>query len=229
MNSREVKDLILSMGADLCGIASVDRFANAPEGFRPTDIYPECKSVIVFAKKLPESIFYTNSAIPYSFVDDMALHEVLRLSFDITVKLEQSQITALPVPSEPYDYWDTETMTGKGLLSLKQAGYLAGLGVIGRNKLLCHPVLGNLIKLGAILSNTEFEADPIINGHLCSDNCRLCMNNCPSGAITETGVIQKRCRSYSEGSTKKGTPITICHLCRKICPNRAGWKKSQST
>lgn len=219
----EIKKIVLSLGADLCGIASVDRFDKAPEGFHPKDLYSECKSVIVFAKKLPESIFYSNSFIPYSFVDDIALHEILRLSFEISVKLEKLNISAMPIPSEPYDYWDKDSMTGKGMISLKHAGYLAGLGVIGRNSLLCNPQFGNLIKLGAVIANVDIEADPIINYDFCSDNCNLCIDNCPSGALGGESVIQRNCRLNSEGSTEKGAPITICNNCRKICPNRTGW------
>lgn len=59
IKASEIKKIVLDFGADLCGIASIDRFKNAPEGFRPTDLYPDTKSVIVFAKKLPESIYYT--------------------------------------------------------------------------------------------------------------------------------------------------------------------------
>lgn len=219
----EIKKIVLTLGADLCGIASVDRFDKAPEGFHPKDLYSECKSVIVFAKKLPESIFYSNSFIPYSFVDDIALHEILRLSFEISVKLEKLNISAMPIPSEPYEYWDKDSMTGKGMISLKHAGYLAGLGVIGRNSLLCNPEFGNLIKLGAVIANVDIEADPIINYDFCSDNCNLCIDNCPSGALGGKSVIQRNCRLNSEGSTKKGAPITICNNCRKICPNRTGW------
>jgi len=227
-SSTGIKELVLSLGADVCGVASVDRFESAPEGFRPRDIYADCQSVVVFAKKLPESVFRINSTIPYSFVDDMAMHEVLRISMDLAVRLEKLDVVGVPIPSTPYDYWDAETMTGKGLISLKHAGVMAGLGVIGRNSLLCHPELGNLLKLGAVLVNTKLEADPVLDFDFCSDNCNLCIDHCPSGALGGTSVLQKNCRLNSEGETKKGAPITICNTCRKICPNRAGWKRKQS-
>ncbi len=53
INSENIKKLILNMGADLCGIAPALRFKNAPEGFKPEDIYEGCESVIVFAKRVP--------------------------------------------------------------------------------------------------------------------------------------------------------------------------------
>jgi hypothetical protein len=43
---------LLNLGADLVGIAPVDRFAHAPEGHKPTDFLPECKSVISIALHL---------------------------------------------------------------------------------------------------------------------------------------------------------------------------------
>ncbi len=37
INSDRVKEIMKSLGADLCGIASLDRFASAPEGYHPTN------------------------------------------------------------------------------------------------------------------------------------------------------------------------------------------------
>ncbi len=44
LDSKSVKEIMFSLGADLCGVASIDRFANAPEGYHPLDILPTCKS-----------------------------------------------------------------------------------------------------------------------------------------------------------------------------------------
>ena len=38
IDSTKVKEIIKILGADLCGIASLDRFADAPEGYHPTDV-----------------------------------------------------------------------------------------------------------------------------------------------------------------------------------------------
>jgi len=47
--TQKVIDTLLDWGADLVGIAPVERFANAPEGHKPTDFLPGCKSVISVA------------------------------------------------------------------------------------------------------------------------------------------------------------------------------------
>ena len=48
IDSRQVKQVMFSLGADLCGIASIDRFGDAPKGYHPLDVMPSCKSVISF-------------------------------------------------------------------------------------------------------------------------------------------------------------------------------------
>ena len=47
MNSQEVKEFAKSMGADLVGIGSIDRWSDAPRMLRPQAHLPEAKSVIV--------------------------------------------------------------------------------------------------------------------------------------------------------------------------------------
>jgi len=44
--TKNVVDKLLEWGADLVGVAPVERFSQAPEGHKPTDFMPECKSVI---------------------------------------------------------------------------------------------------------------------------------------------------------------------------------------
>jgi hypothetical protein len=43
ITSAEIKELARRNGADLCGIAPVERFEHAPAGFHPSDIYPGTK------------------------------------------------------------------------------------------------------------------------------------------------------------------------------------------
>ena len=62
---KQIKEIILNKGADLCGIANIDRFIDTPAGFHPLDIYKDCKSVIVFGKRLPKGLAYVNPRIMY--------------------------------------------------------------------------------------------------------------------------------------------------------------------
>lgn len=40
MDSSEAKGLLKALGADLCGVAGMERFAQAPAGYHPRDVCP---------------------------------------------------------------------------------------------------------------------------------------------------------------------------------------------
>ncbi len=222
IEANQIKEIATSLETDLCGIAPAERFSNAPAGFRPSDIYPDVKSVVVFAKRFPEGVFFSKSYVPYTFACDTILRDVFRITCELTMRLQDLNITAVPIPSEPYEYWDEEKREGKGILSLKHAGYLAGLGVLGKNTLLMNDSLGNMITLGAVLVNIELEGDPVAQYKTCSEKCQLCIESCPAKALDGTKVEQKLCRQRSNFLTKKGYALYTCNICRSVCPKRGG-------
>jgi epoxyqueuosine reductase len=224
IDNSQVKRLAVELGADLCGVAPVERFEKAPQGFHPRDLFPQTRSVVVVAKRMPEGPFYcTTSMIPYTIVMGVTLTEVLRISCLLGARIErEAGVVAMPMPGDPYDYWDEQQREGKGLLSLRHAGWLAGLGVLGKNTLLTNAQYGNRLSLGAVLLDIELEGDPMIDSSFCPATCHLCIDTCPVGALTGVKVTQKLCRSHSVGKTKKNEPIYTCNACRKTCPNGPG-------
>ena len=40
ITKKEIKERLYELGADLCGIAGVERFGEAPEGYHPLDVLP---------------------------------------------------------------------------------------------------------------------------------------------------------------------------------------------
>lgn len=228
MNANSVKNAAMKLGADLCGVAPVDRFSEAPKGFKPTDIFTDAKSVVVVAKRIPEGPFLSDSPIPYTVTNDIIREQVIRLLCALCCQLEQEKgIFAVPVPSQPYGYWDEEKREGRGILSLRHAGYLAGLGVLGKNTLLTNATFGNRISLGAALLNMALEPDDLADYSFCSADCQICIRSCPAGALDGKRVNQKLCREKCDGFTKKGDRIYLCNNCRKLCPNGKGYGKKQ--
>lgn len=216
-----IKETALRMGADLCGIAPVERFAEAPFGFGPRDILPEARSLIAFGCRIPETVFRIATKVPYTHAEGVVLAEVERIALAMVRELEAAGHLAVPVPSEPYEYWDAETQTGRGLLSLKHAARLAGLGAITRNHLLTNRRFGNRLKLGAVLTDAALLADAVDDEPRCPPNCDACRRSCPTQAIHDAGVIQQRCRSRA-GVNAKGYFLYGCHACRSQCPNARG-------
>ncbi len=225
MNAREIKDIAISLGAEQCGIANVERFAGAPEGFHPEDIYRDCKSVIVFIKSLPHEIAKSGSTIPYAHFSGITFTELDTIGLQLSRVLEGQGIGAVPVPCDtPYEYWDADKLKGMGILSMRHAGYFAGLGILGKSTLLINKKFGNMIYIGAVLINLAVEPDPLVTDLKCPENCRICIDGCPSKAIGEASVDQFKCRNTAVAKVGRGYEVYICNKCRANCAMSRGKK-----
>jgi epoxyqueuosine reductase len=226
VSSSEIKSFAISLGADKCGIASIDRFNEAPEGFRPTDVYSKCKSVVVFLKKMPVDAIIAENPSIYSHTAYLLYSSLDQIGLNLCSLLGKHNILGVPVPTDvPYLFWDEEQKRGMGILSLRHAAFNAGLGIMGRNTLVINRELGNMVYIGSVLTDTEIEPDPVINDFACPPNCKLCLDSCPVQALNGTTVNQKLCREISSYQHARGWDIYCCNSCRKVCPYRTGIKK----
>jgi epoxyqueuosine reductase len=223
MTANEIKSTALELGVDICGIAPVSRFSSAPKGFHPNDIYSDCQSVLVFAKRLPTESLFASSCIPYTYIIRVITEEVDRLTLTLSRKLEDLAVKNVPVPSDdPSEYWEPNRSYARGIMSLRHAGQLAGLGALGKNTLLINDRLGNMIQLGALLLNLKLEGDPIAAYEACKENCQLCIRSCPQLALDGTTVNQQACRPLSNYRNERGFILKKCWACRRVCPNHSG-------
>jgi epoxyqueuosine reductase len=218
MVSNQIKKKVRELGADVVGIASVDRFGDAPQGFRPADIYADAKSVVCYGVRIPVTPLRAASPVPYTLVNDFMASVVDNLSIRLSLWLEDQGIGVVMIPSDdPYEHWDAQRMYGRAILSLRHAGWLAGLGFLGRSTLLINEEYGNMIQLGAILINEEVEPDTIVEGQ-CPADCSMCIDNCPVNALDGKTVNQQLCRPLSNYVNEKGYTIKKCNICRSVCP-----------
>lgn len=225
MTAIKIKRIAYDLGADLCGIAPVERFRHAPIGFRPSDVYSKSESVIVYAKRLPSEVLFAESCIPYTQVNSLIAFEVDRLSLQFSLKLHDMGIKNVMIPSDdPYESWNQEKRHGQAILSLRHAGELAGLGKLGKNNLLINVKYGNMLQLGAILTDCLLAYDDIAEYNVCPPNCSLCTESCPKDALDGTTVIQSKCRTLSTYRNEKGYVLKKCWTCRKVCPHALGLK-----
>ena len=221
ISADHVKQQAKELGADLCGISSIERFQDAPSGFHPTNIVASCKSVIVIAVRFPVSTLSVSPLAPYTLTHNILFRKIDSISFEVAANMERLGSCAVPIPaSEPYHYWDDSRRHGQGILSLKHAAVRAGLGHIGKNTLLVNNQLGNLLCLGAILADSQLEADPIADYQVCRPGCSLCLDACPVKALNGTAIEQRKCRSICGKYTEGGGFVYTCNSCRKICPNQ---------
>lgn len=114
-------------------------------------------------------------------------------------------------------------------LAEKQLAVEAGLGWIGRQSLLVTPRLGSYVLLGELILTEEADTyDTPFSGSRCG-TCRACIDNCPTGAVTEERMIDTG-RCISCHTIEKEPPGGIdldgwifgCDGCQSCCP----WNRS---
>ncbi|MBU2490101.1 MAG: hypothetical protein KKA60_11990 [Proteobacteria bacterium] len=192
----EVLDLFEARGIPISGAASAARLdETAPPGFRPSDLLPGAKTVLIMARPLPVSVFQTEKAYDNAFyVNAFAAYYGLmdEAASAACLAMERQGFASLPVPSyAPLRFVDGEP---RGVFSLKHAAVEAGLGLMGKNSLLIHPEHGNVLRLGGLITTMEWPAPGPGNfSGLCPEKCNICQQACPVGAIDHGRVDKMRC------------------------------------
>jgi epoxyqueuosine reductase len=220
LDSRSIKKWLIDLGADLYGIASQERFNGAPKGSHPTDIVENCRSVIVFAKKMPAELLFEDSNDRYCQINNQVTLETDKLALECASELVKEGIGATAIIFSG----SQERSASKKTLSMKQAGYVAGLGIIGKNTLLMNQDFGNMIRIGAILIDLELESDPLAQYEGCPPGCELCIQTCPQQALDGGNVNPVRCIPVIKCESEAGIVLKKCSICRRVCPNSLGIK-----
>ena len=226
MKAKEIKKIFYDLGADLCGIASVDRFDEAPEGFHPCDILPSCKSVIVFAKSFPVGTLKCKSNIPYTIARNILCSEMDVMAVKFCEIMEKSGNIAVPTGTVSHTRLDEKTGRYRAAISAKHSAVAAGLGRIGKNTLFVTPEYGNMVWLSVVLIDTKLKADDVLGGNPCDENCTICIDNCPVGALGNPEMNQGACFGHAYAAVEGQELVIGCHKCRSLCPNCFGTRNT---
>ena len=197
LTAKQVKACAIAAGADICGIASVDRFKDAPPETHPNVLFPEAKSVIVYASRILKGSYrgiqegtdwsaywvYSYGSGIYSSLGDATTalidliedhgHEAVISPGGHTLKDEAP-------PARP--------PLGPGrrppciMLHMRLAAALAGLGELGWSKVFLTPEFGPRQRFDILLTDAELEPDPLVREPIC-DRCLECVKHCPGHAL----------------------------------------------
>lgn len=219
LTSEKVKEYGVNAGASIIGIAASKDFSLAPDGFMPTDVLPECLSVIVLGVvALPETL---NDIAEYSTSRSKMISAMTDIAKKVAKRIKTDGYKAKAISATGGKWVEGDGRKEQfGLISLKHAAELAGLGVIGKNYLLTNSQYGNLLWLSAVLTDAELMPDEKVKSNMC-DNCNKCVETCPSGALDNTSSFGKKgCSQFFKIENKKF--LIKCFLCRTVCPYRFG-------
>lgn len=222
--TESIRRMILALGADVCGFAAMDHFQEAPAGFSPVDIWPSCQSVIAFGVALPKGLLEASDELIYGYFNDQTAKMVDRIGLEAARRIEALYaVKAMPIPCDgPYDAWDEETLTGKGILSMKHMAIACGLGQMGKSSLLLNPAYGNRLTIGVLLTDLALPSDEP-SENICIPGCTRCVDGCPVHAIQPDGRVQQwQCRPNTYGRNARGFDTVRCNACRRVCPMRFG-------
>ena len=213
LTAKKVKEVARKLGADLVGIADVERFEGAPKQMDPRYINPDAKALIVIGLRIPRgtlrgieegTYFLSYSSQGYGSINLIYNPFIL---FHLTRFIEDNGYEATPIPNDHYNWPAIDYHSGKMkenwsrpvspekpapdvFISFRIAAFLAGLGEIGYSKLLLTPEFGPRQRFACLLTDAPLEPDPIYEGPMICDRCMLCVQECSAKAISKNETIK---------------------------------------
>lgn len=194
MDKKELKEYAKEAGADLIGIANIERFEGIPPEHNPVSIFPETKSVIVIGKRITRGTlrgveegtqFQTYEMYGYNWLEDRFL---AMTTFKIGEFLEDNRYEAVPLPDLPIQIPPMGIPVGENkpspnvFIDFDNAAVRAGLGEIGYLRIFLSPEFGPRQRFQIILTDAKIEPDPIFKKEIC-DRSKEHKDFCPLGAI----------------------------------------------
>lgn len=255
--SSDVREYALSLGYDLVGFTTADTFplyeqelrsreemyswATGPgwgllQGADPKNILPGAGSIVVLA------FDYYKHSYPREMVGKVG-------------RTYQSLGGVPPIPIHRARYRllrefleSQGAMVGRAAVDLpaRLAGARAGLTTYGKNTFAFARGGGSFLVITTLVIDRELQYDEPSLEVTCPENCNLCLEACPTGALYEPLKIDpRRCIAYNSynapgswfGGTQTVLPLEIrermdtwiygCDVCQQVCPRNQPRMKSR--
>jgi epoxyqueuosine reductase QueG len=182
VDAQWLRSLALRCGADLVGLVSGNDPAVAEQRAAAMTLMHDTRAFVCVGIKVHRE--NTRSPARSLFnLEQRRNTETLELAArQLAVELEKEGIRAAYVPPAfPMDF------TSPVRISHKTIAEAAGVGRIGLNRLVLHPLYGSCILLATVLIDLEAsDYDKPLPENPCLD-CKLCVAACPTGAIAADG------------------------------------------
>jgi epoxyqueuosine reductase len=234
--SEELRSRGRELGADIIGIASIDRFMGLPPEKHPASICPEARSVVVVGKRITRGVlrgveegtqFFGYDLFGSYWLNNRVLATA---TFRVAEFIEDNGWEAIPLPNLPPEIPPMGVPVRDGqpapdvLLDFDDAAVRAGVGEIGACGLLLTPRFGPRQRIQLIITDAELEPDPLLEQPICL-GCEDLSVVCPMNAITGSGVDYSVCASCKNGAKPNplhpsGKTDRFAALCTRTCVDR---------
>ncbi len=224
MNSYEVKEAARKFGADLAGIAAIEKLRYLPDETNPLSIHSRAKSVIVLARKVlrgslrgVEQNSEYESTYPHYGLYGLEDNFLAKTTYDLTIWIERYGFEAVPLFAYETEYQPAgipvapEKPAPNVILPYQILAQAAGLGEIGLNGLFLTPEFGPRQRFSILVSDAELEADAPFKPHIC-DDCQACIKACPLGALHDSLTKSNGLKDYERPVAVRDN--LICLQCR---------------
>jgi epoxyqueuosine reductase QueG len=184
----KVKEYAKNLGASLVGIASAEVLNEGlEEDFRPEDVLPGCRSVVVVSLHIPDGSMeimrrgianYSYNLFGYTYLN----RELDFLAYRLSNFIEDFGYSTLPIPGRGCAIGARKP--GYGMLSFRHCAVAAGLASFGLNGLALTPQYGSRQRfLGLPTTAPLRPADKFMTPAEVCDGCLECVAHCPSQAL----------------------------------------------
>jgi len=245
--SKRIKIKASELGLNLCGIARARNLEELIPGFRswldagmndimqylendpekrfnPCTLYPDAKSLVVTGLSYYSDVLQKDPEAPllsrYTYGSDY--HYVIKTKLG---ELYNWIKNAVPEAAG-------RIVVDSSSMAEKAWAREAGLGWQGRNSIIINKEIGSFFFIGILMLNLDLAYDDPITGDHCG-TCRICQDECPSGAINGDRTIDAR-RCIANVTIERRGPIPQelipmlggrvygCDKCQEVCP----WNKA---
>jgi epoxyqueuosine reductase len=175
-----------------------------PTHLLPADLLPTARSVVSFFLPFSKEVVKANRAEPRQVAREWALAYVEtnalinRISQRLIAALAERGVKAAAEPAT--HNWDPVTLISRW--SHKSVAAIAGLGSFGLHHMLitdagCAGRFGSLV-VDTVLAPAPASSDPTRERcrYFHDGSCKVCVERCPVGALTETGLDKQHCYKW---------------------------------
>ena len=215
-NNSEIVACLKRLDVDVFGIGALSLYKKDFVGLSGS-IQKEYRFALSFGLLLSKGILSTVIDGP----NLLYLHHYRQLNYRLDMigyflarEIEKRGYKALPFAASQVVDWQNH----KAHISHKRVGEISGIGWIGRNNLLIHPVFGAQVRYNTVLTDMPLVPDKALNVN-CGE-CMACIDVCPARAIKGDAAQFDHLGCFEmlkKFKNEKNLGHHICGICVEAC------------